>query len=80
MYKVKFTSNIIVVAAPGILSFIIKYADAGCPPVADGVIAEKYMSDDEYTRLFLNEILYPKVLHNTFNANASNTKNPLELT
>ena len=41
VYNVKFTSNMIVVTAPGTLSFIIKYADAGCPPVADGVIAEK---------------------------------------
>ena len=32
---------------PDIPSFIINYALAGCPPVADGVMDEKYMSDAE---------------------------------
>ena len=41
VYKVKLTSSIIVVAVPGILFFIIKYAEAGWPPVAEGVMAEK---------------------------------------
>jgi hypothetical protein len=36
-----------VAVIPDIPSFIIKYALAGCPPVADGVIDEKYMSDAE---------------------------------
>ena len=40
VYKVKFSNKTIVVTAPGIPS-CIHIADAGWPPVADGVMAEK---------------------------------------
>ena len=45
---------------PGMPSFIIKYALAGCPPDAEGVIAEKYTSAPPYTVPFAAFVLYPK--------------------
>ena len=44
VYITRLISNATVVAYPGMPSFIIKYALAGCPPDAEGVIAEKYTS------------------------------------
>ena len=44
---IRFSSNAAITAVPAIPSFSIKYALAGCPPEADGVIAEKYTSAAE---------------------------------
>ena len=41
VYIIRFSSNAAITAVPAIPSFSIKYALAGCPPEADGVIAEK---------------------------------------
>ena len=41
VYMIRFTSNAAITVVVGIPSFIIKNALAGCPPDADGVIAEK---------------------------------------
>ena len=41
VYSARFIRRIEVVIAPGMPSRIIRTAEAGCPPVAEGVIAEK---------------------------------------
>ena len=50
----------IAVTDAGIPSRIMKKADAGCPPVADGVIAEKKISADEYRKPLLKLVLLPR--------------------
>ena len=47
VYIIRFSSSAAITAVPAIPSFSIKYALAGCPPEADGVIAEKYTSAAE---------------------------------
>ena len=47
VYMIRFTKSAVITAAPGMPSLIIKKALAGCPPDADGVIAEKYTSAAE---------------------------------
>ena len=44
VYIMRFSKSAVITAVPGILSCIMKKALAGCPPEADGVIAEKYTS------------------------------------
>ena len=41
VYMIRFTNYAAITVVAGIPSFIIKKALAGCPPDADGVIAEK---------------------------------------
>ena len=47
VYNARLSKSAIVTTAVGILSSIMKKALAGWPPVADGVIAEKYISAAE---------------------------------
>ena len=47
-YSARLSISDIVVTVPDMPSRIMKKALAGCPPVADGVIAEKKMSAVEY--------------------------------
>lgn len=57
-------------------SLIMKYALAGCPPDADGVIAEKYTSAPPYTVPSIALVLYPKCLAMRTRAKPSNQINP----
>lgn len=57
-------------------SLIMKYALAGCPPDADGVIAEKYTSAPPYTVPSIALVLYPKCLAIRTRAKPSNQINP----
>ena len=54
----------------------MKYALAGCPPDADGVIAEKYTSAPPYTAPSIALVLYPKCLAMRTRAKPSNHINP----
>ena len=60
VYIVILIRRVSIVTDAGIPSFIIRTADAGCPPVADGVIAEKYRLAAEYTSPCLLFFLYLK--------------------
>ena len=44
VYIARFKTRAMAATAPGMPSFIISTMAAGCPPAADGVISEKYMS------------------------------------
>ena len=41
VYIVRLARRMAAATVPGWPSFTMKYAHAGCPPVADGVMAEK---------------------------------------
>ena len=46
VYIMRLSTSVAVAMPAGIPSAIMKYAEAGCPPVADGVIAAHWSQED----------------------------------
>ena len=62
VYDAQLATRQMVVQLAGIPSFIITYPQAGCPPVDEGVIAEKYRSAAVYPMHFHRLRFWPNVL------------------
>jgi hypothetical protein len=76
VYIIKLISKATVIVAVGIPLAPIKSALAGCPPVADGVIAEKNWSDAAYKSPCIGLTLMLALFKICFNANPSKAIKP----